>query len=257
MLAVSDVEVDGRRTEDVTCVLEGELHVGRDVRRFAPVHVNDVEHALSDVFHAVGSTLSFSAADLQEIRLKQEHHVAGRRCAVHRTSVSVLEQDRKHAGVVQVRVGQHHGIQFVQRQGFWGREVRHGVGVAGNVDADVDHHTRFVGRDQMASTAHFAVGTECGDAGPSRTGACGAVDIKAEVLEQLASLGGVGLAVTADVVNGLGQHRRGAFDADEPSGRVTDFVEHRTTAANGLTGVVADQRDFTKACVEVDVLQAR
>ena len=83
------------------------------------------------------------------------------------------------------------------------------------------------------------------------------MDVETEVLQQLAPLGRVGLAVASDVVDGLGQDRRRALDAHQPAGGVADFVEHRASTAHGFSGVIADERDFAEAGVEVRVLEAR
>ena len=159
--------------------------------------------------------------------------------------------------MVEVSVRQHHRVEFVEGQGFWGREVRHRVGVARDVDADVDHHPRFVGGHQVARTSDFTVRAEGGHTRPRRTWTRRPVDVEAEILQQLTTLGGVGFAVATDVVDGLGQHRRCALDTNKPTGGVTDFVEHRTPATNGFSGIVANEGNLTKAGVEVGVLQAR
>ena len=83
------------------------------------------------------------------------------------------------------------------------------------------------------------------------------MDVEAEGLQQLAPLGRVGLTVASDVVDGLGQDRRRALDAHQPAGGVADFVEHRASTAHGLSGVIADERNFPKAGIEVRMLEAR
>ena len=68
--------------------------------------------------------------------------------------------------MVEVSVRQHHRVEFVEGQCLRRREVGHRIGVARDVDADVDHHAGFVGRHQVTGAAHLAVGSEGGHAGP-------------------------------------------------------------------------------------------
>ena len=166
VFAVGNVEMDGRGPENVPCVGEGELDIRSNVRGGIPVNINNVLHAHANVFHVVGRALSFRTADLEVVRLKQEHEVTGGRCTIHRASVSVLEEDREHAGMVKMRVRQDNGVQLIQRQGFWSVEERHGVGIGSNVHANIDHDSRLIGRDIMARTSDFPIGAKGCHSGP-------------------------------------------------------------------------------------------
>ena len=107
-------------------------------------------HRCTNVLHAIGGVLALGPTDLDVIRLEQEHQIAWGR-AVHQTTV--LEQHREHPCMVQVSMGEHHGIQFVERERLGCGEVGHRVGIAGDVDTHIDHDAALVRGHQMARSS--------------------------------------------------------------------------------------------------------
>ena len=208
-------------------------------------------HAHADVFHVVGRSLAFCATHFEVVGLQEQHQVSRRWRAVDRTSVAVLEQHRKHAGVVKVRVGEHNSVQFVKRQRFWRVEKRHRIGVRSDVHAHVDHDTGFVGRHVVAGSTHFTVRTERSNTGPGASGTSRAVDVQTEVLQQFTALIPMGLAVHADVMNRFRKQGWRSLNLDGPAGFVPNGVAVLASTTNRRAGLSTLDDHFTVASVEV------
>src|SRR5210317_430033 len=103
----------------------------------------------------------------------------------------------------------------------------------------------------MAGAPHFSVRPECRDASPRPAGTGWAVNVQSEVLQQLATLIPVGLAVHPDVVNRFGEQGRRALDFHRPSGLVPDSDVVLSTTAHGASWVFALDGDFTIAGIKV------
>ena len=183
--------------------------------------------------------------------MQEQHQVSRGWRAVDRTSVAVLEQHRKHTGVVKVRMGEHDSVQLVQRQRFWRIEKRHRVGVRSDVHAHIDHDTGLVGRHIVAGSPHFTVGSERCDAGPGTSRTSRAVDVQSEVLQQFTSLIPMGLTVHADVMNRFRKQRRRSLNLHSPTGFVPNRVAVLTSTTNRRAGLSALDDHFPVASVEV------
>ena len=201
----------------MTCIGEGHLHVGCNVRGLVPVYIHNVTHAHTDVFHIVWSTLSFSTADLEIVGLEKEHQVTGWWCTEDRSTISVLEQNREHSCVVKVGVGQNNCIDLLERKCLRSCEVRHWVGVGRNVDTNVDHDSRFIGCYKVTCTTNLLVGTKSCDTCPCRTWSLWTVNVQSKVPQQFAALFSIGFSISTNVSNGLGEDRRCSLNRNFPA----------------------------------------
>jgi hypothetical protein len=77
------------------------------------------------------------------------------------------------------------------------------------------------------------------------------VNVQPEVLQQLATLIPVGLAIHPDVVNRFGEQGGRALDFHRPSSLVSDSDVVLSTTAHGTSWVFALDGDFTIAGIEV------
>ena len=76
------------------------------------------------------------------------------------------------------------------------------------------------------------------------------MDVEAEVLQQLAPLGRVGLAVASDVVDGL--DKTGGVRSTRTSQPVVSRISLSTAPRRPTASpVIANERDFAKAGIEV------
>ena len=154
--------------------------------------------------------------------------------------------------MVQVSMGEHHGIQFVERERLGCGEVGHRVGIAGDVDAHIDHDAALVRGHQMARSSHFPVGAERRGPDPEGTGALGPEHVQAEVLQQLPSLSGMCLTITTDVMDRLRLDRWGALHLDQPPTFISDGIVVRSSRPDRLARVLRLHDDLAIACIERD-----
>ena len=201
----------------MTCIGEGHLHIRCNVCGLVPININNVTHAHTDVFHIVGSTLSFSTTDLEIVSLEKEHQITSRWCTEDRTTISVLEQNRKHSCVVKVGVRQDNCIDLFERKRLRSREVRHWVSIGCDVDANVDHNSRFIGCYKVTCTTDLLVGTKSCDTCPCRTWSLWTVNVQPKVPQQFAAFFSIGFSITTNVSNGLGENWRCSLNRNFPA----------------------------------------
>ena len=249
--SVADVEVGDGGSEDVSRVVEGESHVGGDVRRLVVLERDGVQDLLPHVLGLVGGLLVLAESQLDVVQLEQGHEVPCGRGAVHRPLVAVLEQRRQGSAVVQVGVGYDDGVDVVQRLDLGDAEV--GGVLGAGVQSAVDEDLALPRGEQGAGPPDLSEPSHGGDPDPLLAVELGPSESPGDPGEHLLTLVVVGPEVSPDVRDRLGRYRGCADDLHVPSGLLPQVGQKLSLLADDLVGV--DGLDQRLACLldEVDV----
>jgi len=94
-------------------IVHGQLGVRCDVGNIAVVEGDGVLEGLANHSRVVGQPLSLPTGYLDIVKLEKNRQIPGRRSAVNGPLIAVFVKHGNQAGMVQVGMGQNHGIDLV------------------------------------------------------------------------------------------------------------------------------------------------
>ena len=216
-------------------VVQREPHVGRDVGGLAPSERDGPCHELPDMGRVVEALPRLLIGDLDRVEEHEGHQVPGRRGAVDRPVVAVLQQHRDEPAVVQMGVGHHHRVEGIEGKELGRIEV--GRPVRTGIDPAVDQHLGVLGGEQVGGAPDLPVPAQGGVPGPQFLLEPVPGDPDTDLLQERAPAVELVAEVDPDLLHGLGRDRAGPLDGRDPSDLPFELIEDRALAPDRGAGV--------------------